>query len=224
MEERYSDHSGLQRTAVVLLMGGSSLLALLTTLTFLVGVGSVVDAHQVSWREVFPVDQPEFAEALGRVVRSYVNPMHTIHYLHGADAWFLFIVGLVAWYWYGVARKQAESPVFFLPALTPTIVGFAFFPLRLLNIAENYPALAELGLWMPEGSGTAVGQATSAVYLGTLLSVICFLGMLWSRTRSGSNRRASRAGVELGRIGELRSPGQAAPRATQSERSSESVL
>ncbi len=182
-------HSELRRTVIILLLGGSSLLALLTTLIFFVGVGSIVDAQHTSWLEVFPVDQPEFAETVGRVVRSYLNPMRTIYYLQSADAWFLFIVGLVGWYWYSVARRQAESSVFLLPALTPTLVGFAFLPLRLLNCAEHYPVLAEQGLWNPGASGAAVGEATATVYVGTLLSLICMLGMLWSRTRSGSNLR-----------------------------------
>ena len=88
-------HSRLLRTGMILLVGGSLLLALLTNLSLLVKASSVVKAYQAPWSYVFPLDHPEFKTRFSQSLRSDSWPWPP-----SIIAWSLFIVvGLVCWYW-----------------------------------------------------------------------------------------------------------------------------
>ncbi len=167
--------------SMILLVGGSSLLASLTTLSFVVHFGKVLHLLEAPWSWIFPLDHPDFNKELWRIVWSYTWPPHRVYYLDPYTAWILvLIVGLVGWYWYGASRKRADSGIYLLPALTPVLVGLAIAPLTLWRVAS----LAEQGLRNPGAAGEYVGRAAVTVYAGTLLSVICLVAMFWSRTRS----------------------------------------
>ena len=180
-------HSRLLRTVMILLVGGSLLLALLTNLRLLVRASSVVKAYQAPWSYVFPLDHPEFKKSFSESFQSYTWfwPPHKIYYSLGStSAWsFIIVVGLVCWYWYIATRERADSVIFLLPALAPALVGLALAPLKLISMIS---ALAEQGLRNPAVAGEVVGEVTKTVCIGTLLSLICMLSLLWSRTRSGS--------------------------------------
>lgn len=191
-----STHSRLLLTAMTLLVGGSVLLALLTNLTLLVRAKSVVKRYEAPWSFVVPLGHPEFKEHFSQSLLSYTWPWRPakLYPLEGTYAWsFIIVVGLVCWYWYVATRERAGSVIFLLPALAPALVGLALAPLIVISMIS---ALPEQGLSNPAAAGATVGEATKTVCIGTLLSLICILGMLWSRTRSGSNPRASKAGVD----------------------------
>ncbi len=187
---RASGYSRLLLTVMALLVGGSVLLALLTNLRLLVRASSLVKGSEAPWSFVFPLHHPDFKEHFWESLRSYSWPWSP----HQVYSWsFIIVVGFVCWYWYIATRERADSVIFLLPALAPALGGLALAPLMVISMIA---ALPEQGLSNPAAAGATVGDATKTVCIGTLLSLICLLGMLWSRTRSGSDRRASRARVD----------------------------
>lgn len=191
-----SAHFRLLRALMILLVGGSLLLALITNLRMLARATSVVKSPQASWSFVFPVDHPEFKQHFSQSLRSYTWPFRPpkLYPLEGTYAWsFIIVVGLVCWYWYIATRERAGAVIFLLPAVAPALAGLAVAPLMVISMIS---ALLEQGLSNPAAAGQTVGEATKTVCIGTLLSLICILGMLWGRARSGSNRRVSKAGVD----------------------------
>ncbi len=185
--------SRLLRTGMIMLVGGSLVLAYLTNLRFEVHFGTVLEGLEAPWSFIFPLDHPDFKREFWQIVRFYTWSPHRIYYLDRPTAWiFILVVGLVGLYWYSATRVRAGSVIFLLPALTPGLVGLAIAPLTLWKVA----ALAEQGLRNPGAAGEIAGRAAVTVYVGTLLSLICLLAMLWSRTRGDSNRKGGKAGVD----------------------------